>query len=144
MILKNFFSFCSNSACTFFNSTVKLEENTIEVECIDDRTRTVYKNVHELITVSNSINHRLHKLTKTLKKQNKKALSVLFVVIDGISRISFGRNMAKTKKFLLDNDFSEFVGYSKIDDNTIPNFNALITGKILVIFQNHVHYNYIK
>nr|CAI5831946.1 unnamed protein product [Callosobruchus analis] len=36
--------------------------------------------------------------------------------------------MPRTKNFLVDNGFLEYMGYNKIDDNTFPNFNALLTG----------------
>lgn len=70
---------------------------------------------------------------KSKKKENKlkkdtQPVSVLFVVIDSISRLNLARTMPKTRNFLLENGFIELVGYNKIDDNTFPNFNALITG----------------
>lgn len=74
--------------------------------------------------------------TDNLKKRKEKnnlrndiqPVSILFIVIDSIARLNLVRTMPKTRNFLLENGFIEFVGYNKIDDNTFPNFNALITG----------------
>lgn len=85
----------------------------------------VYSNVHQPIVFTKDI--KTKKSVNNLKTTTR-PISVLFVVIDSISRLNLVRTMPRTRNFLLENNFIELVGYNKIDDNTLPNFDALITG----------------
>nr|CAH7722093.1 unnamed protein product [Callosobruchus chinensis] len=107
-----------------FSSVVELSENTVLTQCILFGHYPIYMNVHSPITVPEQLKERLRKGTS----KSTKPLSVLFIVIDSVSRLNVERTMPRTKQFLVDNGFLEYVGYNKIDDNTFPNFNALITG----------------
>ncbi|XP_023018252.2 uncharacterized protein [Leptinotarsa decemlineata] len=117
----------SFSSCNYFNSTVTLEEHTVIVKCYIGADK-IYENVHRPMVVTKAVKEKLFNRSEAKKLSKKKHLSVLLIVVDSISRLNLARTMRSTKKFLQDNDFVEFVGYNKIDDNTFPNFNALLTG----------------
>lgn len=73
------------------------------------------------------LNPHMKKKLKKMKKGSK-PFSVLFVVVDSISRLNFIRQMPETYNYLLSKHFIEMKGYTKIGDNTFPNFMALLTG----------------
>ncbi|KAJ8938492.1 hypothetical protein NQ318_020808 [Aromia moschata] len=108
-----------------FNTSMRLTGDIVKVECYNSYA-LVYENVHNPITISKTVDEKL----KRFPRVNEDALpiSVLLIVVDSVSRLNFARTMPKTRNFLLDNGFVEFPGYNKIDDNTFPNFNALLTG----------------
>ncbi|XP_044754164.1 uncharacterized protein LOC123313370 [Coccinella septempunctata] len=108
------------SECKLFKQNVALESNAVIVFCRDESGEEVYKNTHYVIK----------KTEKTKPKNNKNLppISVLFIVIDSVSRLNFIRTMPKSRNYLAENGFVEMKGYNKIDDNTFPNFVALLTG----------------
>lgn len=110
--------------CQPFNSTIPLEDDTVMVKCYLGAD-IIYSNVHNPIVYTEKIKR---KKTGNNLKTDKQPISILFLVIDSISRLNLIRTMPKTRDFLLENGFIELLGYNKIDDNTFPNFNALITG----------------
>lgn len=85
----------------------------------------IYSNVHMPIVYSTEMRE---KKAGNNFRTDSSPISVLFIVIDSISRLNLVRTMNRTRNYLLENGFIEFVGYNKIADNTFPNFNALITG----------------
>lgn len=109
--------------CFPFNSTVELENDTVWVKCYLGADK-IYENVHSIIIVTEEVKNRIN----FQQEKKKRHLSVLFIVIDSVARLNFERTMPLTRNFILENNFTEFVGYNKIDDNTFPNFNALLTG----------------
>ncbi|XP_056637215.1 uncharacterized protein LOC130445544 [Diorhabda sublineata] len=111
------------SDCHSFNSTVKLVNDTVWVKCYLGADK-IYENVHTTVIVTEEVKNRF----QYQRERKKKPLSVLFIVIDSVARLNFERTMPLTKNFILENNFTEFLGYNKIDDNTFPNFNALLTG----------------
>ncbi|CAH1973518.1 unnamed protein product [Acanthoscelides obtectus] len=112
-----------------FSSTVELSEDTVLTQCSLYGHYPIYMNLHSPITVSDHLQKRLEK-TAT---KGSKPLSVLFIVIDSVSRLNVERTMPRTRHFLLENGFWEYMGYNKMDDNTFPNFNALLTGMDLTM-----------
>ncbi|KAJ8917608.1 hypothetical protein NQ315_000091 [Exocentrus adspersus] len=120
----------SLSECTPFNTTVQLEENVVMVKCERDSI-VVYENVHSPITITREVHTKLQQSSnaKSSKKRLRhKPISVLIIVIDSVSRLNFKRTMPSTRRTLLSNGFTEFIAYNKIDDNTFPNFMALLSG----------------
>ncbi|XP_028146046.2 uncharacterized protein LOC114339588 [Diabrotica virgifera virgifera] len=116
----------SFSTCTPFNSTVALQEDIVSVKCYLDADK-IYENVHTTIVVTEAVKQKLQKF-QIRKESKRRPLSVLFIVIDSVARLNFERTMPLTREFILENNFTDYMAYSKIDDNTFPNFNALITG----------------
>ncbi|XP_050501795.1 uncharacterized protein LOC114339590 isoform X1 [Diabrotica virgifera virgifera] len=112
------------SKCHPFNSTVALEGNIVSVKCELPNKKT-FKNAHSPIVITKAVEEKLKKFNKEAKKR---PLSVLFMLIDAVSRLNFERQMPLTKKFLLANNFTEFIPYHKVDQNSYPNFIALIAG----------------
>ncbi|CAG9817110.1 unnamed protein product [Phaedon cochleariae] len=113
--------------CHSFNSTVTLQEDTVMVKCYLGADK-IYENVHKSILISPDIYSKLKYSHKKQRRTKRKPLSVILMVIDSVSRLNFQRTMPQTRNYLLGNDFVEFFGYNKIDDNTFPNFNAILTG----------------
>lgn len=121
-VLSYFFFYFSWSKCQLFHHELELKTNAVLVICQNQAGEQVYKNTHHVIT-----RKEVHaKLTK--QSLPKRPLSVLFVVIDSISRLNFIRTMPKSRDYVSENGFIEMRGYNKIDDNTFPNFLALLTG----------------
>ncbi|KAJ8938629.1 hypothetical protein NQ314_011409 [Rhamnusium bicolor] len=110
--------------CRHFSNSVQLEGDIVMVECYN-KTTLVYENVHNPIIISNLSKK---KISQRAPPSYVTPISVLIVVIDSISRLNLERTMPNTKNVLLANGFTEFVGYNKIDDNTFPNFAALLSG----------------
>ena len=54
--------------------------------------------------------------------------SVIIIGIDSVSRNHFLRSMPETHKFLMENDFVDMRGYTKIGRNTFPNAMAFLGG----------------
>ncbi|XP_039963135.1 uncharacterized protein LOC120776506 isoform X1 [Bactrocera tryoni] len=118
------------SKCVPFKKSVSLSPSieSILVQC-DSNKRNVYKNGHPLINEKPKVRERL----KTWKKKDTehgrtKPPSILMIGIDSISRVNLIRAMPKTAQYLYDNDWFELSGYNKIDDNTFPNFMAVLAG----------------
>ncbi|KAL3269865.1 hypothetical protein HHI36_008922 [Cryptolaemus montrouzieri] len=57
-----------------------------------------------------------------------KPISILFIVIDSVSRLNLIRTMPETRDYISQQGFIEMEGYNKVDDNTFPNFLALLNG----------------
>ncbi|KAK9886039.1 hypothetical protein WA026_014825 [Henosepilachna vigintioctopunctata] len=112
------------SECIYFNKQVTLNSSgVIDVRCYNEEGYQVYRNVHMIILRDKTTTYK----TKSTYSK-KKPISVLFIVIDSISRLNFIRTMPNTRDYLLQNNFIEMQGYNKIDDNTYPNFMALLNG----------------
>ncbi|KAJ3643502.1 hypothetical protein Zmor_026209 [Zophobas morio] len=113
------------SSCEPFNNDVLLTHDIVKVRCIKKTGKTskmVYENVHNPIILKESVKDKM----ETTKSSTP--LSVLIVVIDSMSRLNFIRSMKQTYTYLRQNKFVEMKGYTKINDNTLPNFMALLTG----------------
>lgn len=101
---------------------MQLENNEVMVKC-EKNSNLVYENVHSPITVTEEVQEKLKKTPIA-----NSPTSVLIIVIDSVSRLNFNRTMPLTRKFLLQNGFTDFIAYNKIDDNTFPNCMALLSG----------------
>lgn len=101
--------------CQNFENSADLKAETVMIHCFDNDI-IVFKEVYSPV----------QKLIKNTA-ENKK-ISVLFIVVDSVSRLNFIRTMPETKNYLLENNFIEMKGYNKIDENTFPNFMGFLTG----------------
>uniref|UniRef100_A0A0A1X6X0 GLC7-interacting protein 3 n=1 Tax=Zeugodacus cucurbitae TaxID=28588 RepID=A0A0A1X6X0_ZEUCU len=118
------------SKCVPFKKSVSLSPSieSILVQC-DSNKRNVYKNGHPLINDKPKVRERLKAWkTKDTEHGRQKPPSILMIGIDSISRVNLIRAMPKTAQHLYDNDWFELSGYNKIDDNTFPNFMAVLAG----------------
>lgn len=109
--------------CKPFTHKTDLNSDTVTILCLDESGQEVYKNAHHAVLKNSETEEKFNRITTGIKPT-----SVLFIVIDSVSRLNLIRTMPKTRDYLLDNSFIELKGYSKIDDNTFPNFVALLTG----------------
>lgn len=65
---------------------------------------------------------------KSSKQDEELPPSILVVGIDSTSRINFRRNMFKTQKVLQSLGAVEMFGYTKVGENTFPNFCPMFLG----------------
>lgn len=107
--------------CKPFKNNITLLEDTVKVTC-KLYSREIYSNVHEAITIKDGF--------RNVKNDSKRPPSILFIGIDSISRLNLIRAMPKTYSYLTNNseDWTNLLGYNKIDDNTFPNLMAIFTG----------------
>ncbi|EFA10540.1 uncharacterized protein LOC659120 [Tribolium castaneum] len=117
----------SISPCVPFHKKIVLEQDIVKVVCRDNNQSVVYENVHVTIKPSKPL------------KNTSQPFSVLFVVVDSISRLNFHRTMPETANFLKKRNFIEMKAYSKVNDNTFPNCMALLTG--FSLSQSYQHCN---
>ncbi|CAD7006578.1 unnamed protein product [Ceratitis capitata] len=116
--------------CVPFKKSVSLPPSidNILVQC-DSNRRNVYKNGHPLINEKPRVRERLNAWKKKDTDRGRtKPPSILMIGIDSISRVNLIRAMPKTAQHLYDNEWFELSGYNKIDDNTFPNFMAVLAG----------------
>ncbi|XP_060528469.1 uncharacterized protein LOC132703314 [Cylas formicarius] len=113
------------SQCIPFRKKVPLQHHLVWVKCnlAYAPTTLAYENIHQVITITEEVERKGRSL-----KTRAQPISILFVVLDGVSRLNFVRTMPETRKYILENKFYEFKGYNKVHDNTFPNFMAWLSG----------------
>lgn len=102
---------CRLSSCIEFAQTVKLPAHIefIFVKC-KLLGKVIYKNTHAIIREKPHLRQRLD----ALKAKPDRALSVLMLSIDSISRLNLIRAMPKTAQHLYDTGWFELQGYNKV------------------------------
>jgi hypothetical protein len=115
------------SECQYFDESIELPK-TVEnllVFCYSERKGAllglkinVYQNAHALI----------RRKSVEPKRNPSQHLKVMLIGIDGISRLNLMRAMPSTAKHLHESGWFELQGYSKVEDNTLPNFFAMLAG----------------
>ncbi|KAK3103826.1 hypothetical protein FSP39_022187 [Pinctada imbricata] len=92
------------------------------VRCFHNKTNIVYQGIH----------YRVGRLTKggIFQDEGQDRPSILIILLDSVSRLVAERTLPNTMKYLRDRlHVYEMKGYTKIGDNSQPNFVALMTGK---------------
>ncbi|CAH1174263.1 unnamed protein product [Phaedon cochleariae] len=105
----------SFSECHPFKKAVLIQSELIKVEC-----STVFGLVYE----------NIHFIMKPPEKPVSNAAdpNVILIGIDGVSRSNLMRTMPKTQQFCEKNNWVNLKGYNKVEDNTYPNFIAVLAG----------------
>lgn len=103
------------SNCLYFNDSVDINEEFIQVNCKYDNT-TIYEDTFAFVPIK--------------KKNNikSKSMNVLVVGLDAVSRLNLHRQMPKTVSYLKEIEAVELLGYNKVGDNTFPNLIPILTG----------------
>jgi hypothetical protein len=111
---------------------VNITDLVVMVKC-KTSLGVVYSNVHAAI----SSRHVPESKMKCNWTSETTPFGVLFVGIDSISKMNLVRTMPKTYEFLRGRDFYDLKGYTKIGDNTFPNWMAILTGKAWTQIYEH-------
>ncbi|XP_053380737.1 uncharacterized protein LOC123548074 [Mercenaria mercenaria] len=127
---KNFIWYGEESAP--FNISTKVPYEFVRVNCYDKQNNCLYFNFHAFVQnnvhLYNMFKRRLEMHLK--EKVLKKYMNVMLVGIDSLSRLSFMRQMVKTRAFLKENlSAFDMMGYNKVGDNTFVNIVPLTLGK---------------
>ncbi|KAH8302844.1 hypothetical protein KR044_011080, partial [Drosophila immigrans] len=118
------------SSCMRFNDSLQLpnEFDSFLVECYA-KSKLIYTNGHAIVQHRTEIQQRLqHWRSPDRGRREDRALSVLMVGIDTVSRLNLMRAMPTTYRYLQLNGWFELAGYNKIADTTLPNLLAILTG----------------
>lgn len=113
------------SGCKVLSDRVTLtpEEDFIIVKCLDNRKLEVYKDFHIVFSIKEKI------LPETNQIKNRP--NVLMIGSDSVSRLNLYRTMPKVVEYMKNEGWLEMKSYNKVDDNTLPNFSALLSGLTL-------------
>uniref|UniRef100_A0A1B6C5Q2 Uncharacterized protein n=1 Tax=Clastoptera arizonana TaxID=38151 RepID=A0A1B6C5Q2_9HEMI len=111
---------------TFKNSIQLLGQEYIMVKCYSNKRKSkkeVYRNMHANIKINTEARYKIEK-----SEGNKEKMNVLLIGFDSISRLNLIRSMPRTVLFLKSQGWVDLRGYNKMEDNTCPNFLAILTG----------------
>lgn len=116
-----------------FNDSIKVNHEFVRVNCYDRGDTSVYINFHAFIQPMNKTKTKLYNerfIKHVIRKKVTERLNVLMVGMDSVSRLSFIRQMVKTKQFL-EEELGAFdmMGYNKVADNTFINIVPMTLGK---------------
>ncbi|ESP05156.1 hypothetical protein LOTGIDRAFT_180911, partial [Lottia gigantea] len=106
----------------------------IRVLCYDENAEIFYTNFHAFTPNNKTTVAELEKSLRNhkIEKKPREILNVIMIGVDSLSRLNHIRQMPKSRQFLVNNMAAiEFVGYTKIADNTIVNMIPMVTGKFL-------------
>ncbi|XP_058789511.1 uncharacterized protein LOC131663242 isoform X2 [Phymastichus coffea] len=121
----------SAGPCQDFKDRVVLDKKDVQVllvTCRDGKAKVIYKNTHSVINPKRARQRLLNKSSSSSMK-NKKALSVLMLGLDSVSRLNFHRTMPAACAYFAERGWIELRGYNKMGDNTFPNLMAILTGQ---------------
>lgn len=117
-----------------FYDSVKIEHEFVQVNCYNKQDRNVYVNFHGFIqrneTMDNIYNERV--IRHVARGKMKEQMNVIMIGMDSVSRLSFIRQMVKTRAFLEDElESFDMMGYNKVADNTFINIVPMTLGKFV-------------
>ncbi|XP_045157645.2 uncharacterized protein LOC123523937 [Mercenaria mercenaria] len=108
-----------------FMAPAFIKRHVFRVSCSNATKHLVYDYLH-----FNPVWNEDARSANQIENESENRLSVIIFGIDSVSRSHALRNLPKSYKFLLDEfDAYDFEGYSKVGENTWPNFVPLLTGQ---------------
>lgn len=117
-----------------FKNSVEIDHEFVKTTCYDRNERNVYNNFHAFIQRNDSLDSILHDrlLRHVVREGITERLNVMMIGMDSVSRLSFIRQMVKTKSFL-EEELGAFdmAGYNKVADNTFINIVPMMQGKFV-------------
>ncbi|KAL4235829.1 hypothetical protein ACF0H5_004219 [Mactra antiquata] len=118
-----------------FHDSVKIDHEFVKVNCYNNEDKSVYVNFYGFIQhVNQSINASYDKQFRRHIERDKikERLNVIMIGMDSVSRLSFIRQMLKSRAFL-ENELESFdmMGYNKVADNTFINIVPMTMGKFV-------------
>ena len=115
-----------------FNDSITISHDFVKVYCYDTNDTVAYVNFHSFIPRNITV-EKINKEKFVRHAVNNKIterLNVMMIGIDSVSRLSFLRQMVKTRKFLTETlGAVDMMGYNKVADNTFVNIVPMTLGK---------------
>lgn len=114
----------TTTECEMFEGSISFYYETIYVRCFGkEDVEIVYENTHSTFLVNENVKRKM------TKSHSKKPINVLLIGIDSVSRLNFIRALPNTYKYVEENGWVPLKGYSKIDDTSLSNLIAILTGR---------------
>lgn len=117
-----------------FVNTVDIKHEFVRVNCFNIDEKMVYTNFHAFIQRNTSLDkvYRDRLIKHAVRDRITEQLNVMVLGMDSVSRLSFMRQMVKTRKFL-ENTLGAYdmSGYNKVADNTFINIVPMTLGKFV-------------
>ncbi|XP_003493439.1 uncharacterized protein LOC100749022 [Bombus impatiens] len=111
--------------CFKFENATAVNTEFVKVEC-SRNNEVIYKDYHAFVPRFPSVERKYERARATDMKTEQ--LSVLIIGLDSISRLNFHRMMPNTVHALKELGAVEFLGYTKVADNTYPNLVPVLSG----------------
>ena len=115
-----------------FNDSVTIAHDFVKVHCYDTNDTVKYTNFHAFVP-RNLTTEKVKKekfVRHAVYNKITERLNVMMIGIDSVSRLSFLRQMVKTKEFLIETlGAVDMMGYNKVADNTFINIVPMTLGK---------------
>lgn len=117
-----------------FISSVDIKHEFVKVNCYNIYEKMVYTNYHAFIQRNKSMDALYEKrlVQHAVRDKITEQLNVIMLGMDSVSRLSFIRQMVKTRNFL-ENTLGAYdmSGYNKVADNTFINIVPMTLGKFV-------------
>ncbi|XP_052777656.1 uncharacterized protein LOC128214974 [Mya arenaria] len=117
-----------------FVNSVKVSHEFVKTTCYNNMEKNIYNNFHAFIQRNDSLDSMLKDklLRHIVRDKITERLNVMMIGMDSVSRLSFNRQMVKTKEFLeKELDAFDMSGYNKVADNTFINIVPMTMGKFV-------------
>lgn len=105
----------------------------IFVQCKNSLGEDIYSDYISFIQKKTKVEERMASYRLNLgkvKDVGQERLSVALLGIDSVSRLNFLRHFPRTYRYITEAMMGlDFVGYTKVADNTLPNLIAILTGR---------------
>ncbi|XP_060571139.1 uncharacterized protein LOC132729394 isoform X2 [Ruditapes philippinarum] len=115
-----------------FNESIMVDHEFVIVNCYNDKDKSIYTNFHAFILPNRTLDkiYKTKLINHVMKEKVTERLNVMMIGMDSVSRLSFIRQMVKTKQFL-EEELGAFdmMGYNKVADNTFINIVPMTLGK---------------
>lgn len=115
-----------------FNDSVTVSHDFVRATCYDTSDAVVYTNFHAFVPRNQTakIIYKERFIQHAVNNKVTERLNVMMIGIDSVSRLSFLRQMIKTRHFLTKMlGAFDMMGYNKIADNTFVNIVPMTLGK---------------
>ena len=115
-----------------FNDSVTISHDFVRANCYDTSDAMVYTNFHAFIPRNQSARavYKDRFIRHAVRNKITERLNVMMIGIDSVSRLSFLRQMVKTRQFLTKTlGAYDMMGYNKVADNTFVNIVPMTLGK---------------
>ena len=116
-----------------FYSSVKINYDFVKVLCYNNSKDIQYTYFHSFIPRNKSADVLFHnRYIKHISENHiTERLNVIMLAIDSLSRLTFIRQMKKTRQYIQKTlGAVEMMGYNKVGEDTVPNMLALTLSKL--------------
>lgn len=117
-----------------FIDVVYVDHEFVKVNCYNDNEESIYFNFHAFIQPNQTAGmlYKERYMKHVLKEKVTERLNVMMIGMDSVSRLSFIRQMVKTRAFIQDELRAfDMTGYNKVADNTFINIVPMTLGQFV-------------